>query len=178
MKDRSREPIELRHDQPIDLYIYANNQDMQDAVLYEPSWTGGLAFPEHNIVIMGLPDTPSDWEQRAIVHEITHVLVGHLTFSCLGVVPTWLNEGLAEVEGRKEFDSPLAALEGAVKTGAVLPFTSLEKSLASMSGNDAPAETRMLANEWRRSWIRTLGSSTRIGLPSLSIIGLPARFRF
>ena len=28
-------------------------------------------------------------------HELTHVLVGHLTFSCLGFIPTWLNEGLA-----------------------------------------------------------------------------------
>ena len=54
-----------------------------------------------------------------------------------GNCPSWLNEGLAEVEGRKEYDSPLAALEGAVKTGTVLPFTSLEKSLASLNGNDA-----------------------------------------
>src|SRR5215212_6247148 len=29
----------LKADAPIDIYIYANTADMQDAILYEPSWT-------------------------------------------------------------------------------------------------------------------------------------------
>jgi hypothetical protein len=85
----------LKADAPIDLYIYANTADMQDAILYEPSWTGGQAFPEENIVIIGISPDEVDWGRTTIVHELTHVLVGHLTFSCLGDVPTWLNEGLA-----------------------------------------------------------------------------------
>jgi hypothetical protein len=85
----------LKADAPIDLYIFANTDDMKDAILYEPSWTGGQAFPEENIVIIGISPSELDWGKRAIVHELTHVLVGHLTFSCLGDVPTWLNEGLA-----------------------------------------------------------------------------------
>ena len=36
----------LRTDTPIDLYIYANTNDMRDAMLYEPGWTGGLAYPD------------------------------------------------------------------------------------------------------------------------------------
>jgi hypothetical protein len=85
----------LKADGPIDLYIFANTEDMKDAILYEPSWTGGQAFPEQNIVIIGISPAELDWGKDAIVHELTHVLVGHLTFSCLGDVPTWLNEGLA-----------------------------------------------------------------------------------
>jgi hypothetical protein len=85
----------LKADAPIDLYIYANTNDMKDAILYEPSWTGGQAFPEENIVIIGISPGEVDWGRTTIVHELTHVLVGHLTFSCLGDVPTWLNEGLA-----------------------------------------------------------------------------------
>jgi hypothetical protein len=85
----------LKLDSPADLYIYANTQDMRDAVLYEPGWTGGLAYPEHNIVIIGISQDQIDWGKRTEAHELTHVLVGHLTFSCLGDVPTWLNEGLA-----------------------------------------------------------------------------------
>jgi len=85
----------LKADAPIDIYIYANTTDMQDAILYEPSWTGGQAFPDQNIVILGISQSELDWGKDAIVHELTHVLVGHLTFSCLGDVPTWLNEGLA-----------------------------------------------------------------------------------
>lgn len=85
----------LSTDQPVDLYIYADTSDMKDAILYEPTWTGGMAFPEHNIVILGISSSDLSWGRKAEVHELTHVLVGHLTFSCLGDVPTWLNEGLA-----------------------------------------------------------------------------------
>ena len=85
----------LKAEEPIDIYIYADTNDLKDAVLYEPSWTGGQAFPDQNIVILGISQTDLDWGRDAIVHELTHVLVGHLTFSCLGDVPTWLNEGLA-----------------------------------------------------------------------------------
>ncbi|MFL7869331.1 MAG: peptidase MA family metallohydrolase [Anaerolineales bacterium] len=85
----------LQPDMPINLYIYANTDDMKDAILYEPSWTGGMAFPEHNVVIIGISQRDLAWGRSTIAHELTHVLVGHLTFSCLGDVPTWLNEGLA-----------------------------------------------------------------------------------
>ena len=85
----------LQPNQPIHLYIYADTDDLKDAILYEPSWTGGLAFPEHDIVIIGISQHDIEWGRTTITHELTHVLVGHLTFSCLGSVPTWLNEGLA-----------------------------------------------------------------------------------
>jgi hypothetical protein len=115
----------LTTDQPIDLYIYADNTDMKDAVLYEPSWTGGLAFPEHNIVILGISPADLSWGRGAEVHELTHVLVGHLTFSCLGDVPTWLNEGLA-VYSQGELD-PVAKsqLDNAIHSDTLLPVRSL-----------------------------------------------------
>lgn len=80
---------------PIDLYIYASLTDMRDAVLYEPGWTGGIAFPEYNIVIIGIDSDSLEWGKRTVAHELTHVLVGDFTFSCLGDMPTWLVEGLA-----------------------------------------------------------------------------------
>ncbi|MBN1451953.1 MAG: hypothetical protein JW963_13140 [Anaerolineales bacterium] len=85
----------LQPDRPVNLYIYANTDDMKDAILYEPSWTGGMAFPEHDVVIIGISQRDLAWGRTTIAHELTHVLVGHFTFSCLGDVPTWLNEGLA-----------------------------------------------------------------------------------
>jgi hypothetical protein len=79
----------------VDIYIYANTNDLKDAVLYAPSWVGGQAFPESNIVIIGVTPDQLDWGKSTEAHELTHVLVGHLTFSCLSFMPTWLNEGLA-----------------------------------------------------------------------------------
>src|SRR5262249_21526979 len=84
--DFNRTKSGLVAETPIDLYIYADTNDLRDATLYEPSWTGGQAFPEYNIVIIGISQADLDWGRGAIVHELTHVLVGHLTFSCLSVV--------------------------------------------------------------------------------------------
>lgn len=80
---------------PVDLYIYASSTDLHDATLYEPGWTGGEAFPEHGIVIIGIPAKELEWGKGTVAHELTHIVVGQLTFSCLSSLPTWLNEGIA-----------------------------------------------------------------------------------
>lgn len=123
----------LKADAPIDIYVYANTSDMQDAILYEPSWTGGQAFPEQNIVILGISQYELDWGKDAIVHELTHVLVGHLTFSCLGDVPTWLNEGLAVYsEGGLDPDSQ-KQLDTAIKDDTLLSVRSLSSGFSEVA---------------------------------------------
>jgi hypothetical protein len=92
---RNKDQAGLGTDAPVDLYVYPNYEDMKDAILYEPSWTGGMAFPEYNIFIMGISESDSTWDQNTVIHELTHILIGHFTFSCIGTLPTWLNEGLA-----------------------------------------------------------------------------------
>ncbi len=115
----------LKPDGTIDLYIYANYNDLGDAILYEPSWTGGQAFPDFNIVIIGIEPANLDWGKKATVHELTHVLVGHLTFSCLGSVPTWLNEGLAVYsEGELNLDSQ-NQLDEAIRKDELLTVRSI-----------------------------------------------------
>ena len=115
----------LQPDEPLQLYIYASTNDMKDAILYEPSWTGGMAYPEHNIVIIGISQRDLDWGRTTIAHELTHVLVGHLTFSCLGDVPTWLNEGLAVYsEGRLDPGAE-AQLAEAIQNDQLLSVRSL-----------------------------------------------------
>ena len=115
----------LEPDSPIDIYIFGSNNDMKDAILYEPAWTGGQAFPEQNIVILGISQAELDWGRDSIVHELTHVLVGHLTFSCLGDVPTWLNEGLAVYsEGQLDPQSQ-NQLDQAIQSNQLLSVRSL-----------------------------------------------------
>ena len=98
---------------------------MKDAILYEPSWTGGMAFPEHDIVIIGISQRDLAWGRTTVTHELTHVLIGHLTFSCLGDVPTWLNEGLAVYsEGRLDPDSE-SQLDDAIRDNQLLTVRSL-----------------------------------------------------
>jgi hypothetical protein len=122
---RNKEQAGLGTDAPIDLYVYPNYEDMQDAVLYEASWTGGQAYPAYNIFIMGISESDSTWDQNTVIHELTHILVGHFTFSCLGDVPTWLNEGLA-MYSEGELDSgSQSQLDQAINSDALLTVRSL-----------------------------------------------------
>jgi hypothetical protein len=122
---RNKEQAGLVTDSPVDLYVYPNYDDMKDAILYEPSWTGGMAFSEFNIFIMGVSGSDAAWDKDTVIHELTHILVGHLTFSCLGDVPTWLNEGLA-MYSEGELDSGAQSqLDQAISGDTLLTVRSL-----------------------------------------------------
>lgn len=130
---RNQEQAGLVTDAPIDLFVYPNYEDMKDAILYEPSWTGGMAFPEHNILIMGISGTDSTWDQNTVIHELTHILIGHFTFSCMGTVPQWLNEGLATFsEG--ELDSNMQSqLDQAIQENTLISVRSLNGGFSELS---------------------------------------------
>ena len=130
---RNKDQAGLGTDAPIDLYVYPNYTDMKDAILYEPSWTGGMAFPEYNIFIMGISASDSTWDQNTVIHELTHILIGHFTFSCLGTVPTWLNEGLAMFsEGKLDSDMQ-AQLDQAIHDDTLLTVRSLNGGFSELS---------------------------------------------
>jgi hypothetical protein len=124
----------IRPQTPIDLYIYANNDDMQNAVLYEPGWTGGQAYPTRNIVIIGIAPEDMEWGKRTLAHELTHVLVGHLAFTCLGDVPTWLNEGIAVyAEGVPE-QATVEQLQQAVEDDTLISVRALSGGFSEHPG--------------------------------------------
>ena len=103
---RNAQQAGLIADAPIDVYVYSSYQDLQDSILFEPSWTGGSAYAEYNIVIVGLAQDDAEYDRSVVIHELTHVLVGHFTFSCLNDLPSWLEEGLAVYsEGKLDANS-------------------------------------------------------------------------
>jgi hypothetical protein len=160
----------LKAKAPIDIYIYADTKDLQDAILYEPSWTGGQAFPDHDIVILGISPSDLDWGRDAIVHELTHVLVGHQTFSCLGDVPTWLNEGLA-VYSEGELDSSAQRqLDEAIRFDTLLTVRSLSGGFsevadkANLSYTQSYSLTKFLIESYGQEKMTELLLSLRDGL--------------
>lgn len=97
--------------QPAKLYIYANAMDMQGALIYPDEWTGGMAFPDYNTIVIGISTSNLAWGQRAIAHELGHMVVHQMVSGPFGVLPTWLDEGLAmtaEGELRQDLQSALA----------------------------------------------------------------------
>ena len=80
---------------PVDLYIYANAQELQQALMFPQQWTGGQAFPRYNKIAIGIATYMIDWGKRAIIHELTHLVTHQMTFNPYSNLPTWLNEGLS-----------------------------------------------------------------------------------
>jgi len=81
----------------VKIYIYASSEDMQEATLFAPGWSGGRAFPWNSAVIIGVAPANLDWGMGTMAHELTHVVIRHYTFSCVDSTPGWIDEGLAMV---------------------------------------------------------------------------------
>ena len=92
-------------DQPANFYIYANSWDLHGALVYPDEWTGGVAFPAYSTIVIGISPGSMDWGKRAIAHELGHLVVHQEVFGPYGVLPTWLDEGLAmNAEGELRSD--------------------------------------------------------------------------
>ncbi|HUN23175.1 MAG TPA: peptidase MA family metallohydrolase [Anaerolineales bacterium] len=106
-------------DNKVHFYIYKNTNEMRDSLLFEPQWTGGQAFSDQNIVVIGIGDNSSDleWGLRTVAHEFTHVIVGNVVSSCYASVPTWFNEGIAMYIEGEDASYEKGVLDDAIKSG-------------------------------------------------------------
>jgi len=78
------------------VYIYASAQDLQGSMLFPQQWEGGVTFEGYNVIAIGVSPSQLDFGTRAVPHELTHWIVGQVTFNDYGAgLPTWLDEGLA-----------------------------------------------------------------------------------
>jgi hypothetical protein len=117
--------IGLTPDVPIDLYIYSDVEDMRDSVLYEAGWAGGISFGENADIILAIPNGYETWGKESISHELMHTVVKRYTFSCLFVLPFWLDEGLAMVSEGELDDYEKVRLDSAILNNTLFPLPSL-----------------------------------------------------
>ena len=97
-----------------------------------PDWSGGLYDGKIRLPVGGVTKVTA--QMRAVLfHEFAHVLISELT---RGNVPTWLNEGIAEIQGRKEFAPATAGLRSGME-GQLLPLATLSGAFTSMPGAQA-----------------------------------------
>ena len=166
---RLAQDVGISPEKPVDIYIYANTNDLRDAILYEPAWIGGQAFPENNIVIIGISADQLDWGKSTEAHELTHVLVGHLTFTCLGFIPTWLNEGLAMYGEGVSQTAEVAQFDRAKAADQLLPLRSLtggfseEADRANLSYTESFSVINFLIKTYGRDKMTALLTGLRNG---------------
>jgi tetratricopeptide (TPR) repeat protein len=98
-----------------------------------PDWSGGVYDGKIRLPIGGVKEiTPP---LRALLHhEYTHVVVREMA---RGNCPTWLNEGLAQFEERKEAEFPMTELQDAARQGVLLPMATLEGPFTSLGTQGA-----------------------------------------
>jgi hypothetical protein len=81
--------------QPVKFYIYADAAALQGALVNPDVWTGGIASPAYNTIMIGISEDSIDWGMRAVAHELGHLVVGQIVYSPFGALPMWLFEGTA-----------------------------------------------------------------------------------
>lgn len=116
--------------EPIVVVLYTQ-EDFRD-ITQAPAWAAGAYDGRIRVPVRGALANPHELE-RVLSHEFTHALVHTLVPN--GVVPTWLNEGLAgalEIDGRGHAAATLAT------TGVRLPLSALRGSFSALPAAAVP----------------------------------------
>jgi hypothetical protein len=137
--DRLESDIGARPERLVKIYSYPSTQDLREAIVFTSEWTGGLAHSSYDTILLGVNRSNLEWGKGLVAHELTHLVVHQVTFNCLGDLPTWLGEGLAEyIEGdltsysQEILDAALADddLISLQSLGSSFPTSSKRASLA------------------------------------------------
>lgn len=113
----------------VDIYLYPSLADLQAALrMAGREWMGGQARPELGAILVAVPHNDEYMAQmeREIPHELTHLLIYHLTGPRGYLyVPAWLNEGLATANEARPDPNLDSLLERARKEGRLIPLRNL-----------------------------------------------------
>jgi len=120
--------IGITLDDPIKIFIYANHRDLLSALsLTAQEWTGGVAYTEYGVVVIGINPSQLSWGLNAMTHEMSHLVIHQATDNPFSGLPTWLDEGIAVYnENRDELDQDFRQLfEHAVATDQLMTLRTL-----------------------------------------------------
>jgi len=98
-----------------------------------PSWSGAINDGKLRIPVSGVSSVTSELA-RVLKHELTHSFVSQMSSNRC---PTWLNEGVAQMEEGRSNASDGHALAQMFAAGAEIPYNMLEGSFMSFSGPEA-----------------------------------------
>ena len=113
---------------PIDIYLYASQDDLRSAVeLAGREWLGGQARPELGVVLVAIPPGESAQLQmrRDIPHELTHLMTFVATTPNYPSVPRWLDEGLATLNEGEPDSTQALAVQEALANNKLIPLATL-----------------------------------------------------
>jgi len=115
---------------PVLLYSHRDYAD----VTQSPDWAGAVYDGKIRLPMAGMRGMTKRFS-AILYHEYMHVLVHFMTGNN---VPYWLNEGLAELSGRRIDSAPLTDLTAASETGQLLEWRDLEKPFSDIPEDQVP----------------------------------------
>ncbi|MDX9992485.1 MAG: peptidase MA family metallohydrolase [Anaerolineales bacterium] len=114
--------------QPIDIYIYANSNDLKATIdASGRAWVGGHASPDLNIVFVSIqPGAEQSINmERKIPHELAHILTYVAAGERYPLLPIWLREGIATISEIYPSPDYARSLAHAVEADGLLSFKNL-----------------------------------------------------
>lgn len=126
--DTLERDVQVTVEQPIRIFIYANQPDLMGAIATNAQeWTGGQAFTRYAVVVIGIRPNQLDWGLNAMTHEVTHLVIHQATENPFGDMPRWLDEGIAVYnENREALDDDFRAIfDRAVRNNELMTLRSL-----------------------------------------------------
>lgn len=122
---------------PIKIFIYGNQQELLDAMSAgAQEWTGGAAYTDYGVVVIGIRPDQLDWGLKAMTHEMSHLVIHQATDNPFGggdTLPRWLDEGIAVYnENRAELDEDFKPLfDRAVANNSLMTLRTLSSPFPS-----------------------------------------------
>ena len=134
----------LEEVEPINIVTYNNYRHMQAALPPRPQTiregliTQGQAFTDIRVLLV-LGTDPTI--EGIASHEVTHVLVDDAAGRAYTILPTWLNEGLAEFGNVSPSESYDNALLYGIYTRRVKPLSHLNRFLGDPTTWSSPTDS-------------------------------------
>jgi hypothetical protein len=124
--DRLSQDTGAQLETKVRIYVYADWDELRQAMVYPQEWTGGVAFAEYGTIAIGISTDNLAWGKRATAHELAHLAIHQATLSGYGrQLPTWLDEGLAMYAEGELSSEMQSRLENAIEQGTLFSVKSL-----------------------------------------------------
>lgn len=157
---------------PLDVYVYASNDDLRSAVeLAGRDWLGGQARPELGVVLVAIPpgDSARLQMRRDIPHELTHLMTFVATTPNYTALPRWLDEGLATLNEGDPNSTQAIAVQDAVAKNKLIALESLcgtfpaDASAALLAYGESRSAVQQIINEYGSTGVQALLTAYRDG---------------
>ncbi len=111
---------------PVDVFVYATREDFFGALgPGAREWTGAAAFSELRTIFMWLEGGSAAYLERAMVHEIAHIVFHDATDNPYHQPARWLNEGIATWSELGAADEERSIVELEARGGGLYAFDAI-----------------------------------------------------